>query len=105
VTPTIEAAPTAVVAVQDEPATIIGCLEFDDDRFRLKNTEGQAAPKARSWKSGFLKRSNATLEVVDTANRLRLATHVGHRVSLTGTLAEREMQARSVKMVADTCDE
>lgn len=103
--PKTETAPTATAALQDVPATIIGCLEFDDDRFRLKDTEGVEAPKARSWKSGFLRRSNTTLDVVDTANRLRLATHVGHRVSLTGTLAEREMQARSVKMVADTCDE
>jgi hypothetical protein len=104
--PRTEGAPatTATATAQGEPATIIGCLEFDDDTFRLKDTEGEDAPKARSWRSGFFKRSNARLEVVDTSNRLRLSTHVGHRVSLTGTLVEREMQARSVKMVADTCD-
>lgn len=100
-----EAAPAVAKAAQGAPATIVGCLEFDDDRFRLKDTEGENAPRARSWRSGFLRRSNATLNVVDTTNRLPLATHVGHRVSLTGTLAEREMQVRSVKMVADTCDD
>jgi len=104
--PKTEAAPTATAkaAAQAEPATIIGCLEFDDDTFRLKDTEGENAPKARSWRSGFLRRSNARIEVVDASNRLGLSTHVGHRVSLTGTLVEREMQARSVKKVADTCD-
>lgn len=101
-----EAAPTATATAtaQGEPATIIGCLEFDDDTFRLKDTEGEDAPKARSWRSGFIRRSNARLDVVDASNRLRLSTHVGHRISLTGTLVDREMQARSVKMVADTCD-
>jgi hypothetical protein len=94
----------ATAKAQGEAATIIGCLELDDDTFRLKDTEGENAPKARSWRSGFLRRSSARLNVVDASNRLQLSTHVGHRVSLTGTLVEREMHARSVKMVADSCD-
>jgi hypothetical protein len=95
----------AAAAAQGEAATIIGCLELDDETFRLKDTEGDEAPKARSWKSGFLRRSNTAVEVVDVADRLRLSTHVGHRISLTGTLIDREIQARSVKMVAASCDD
>jgi hypothetical protein len=101
--PKTEAPATATAKAQSEAVTIVGCLEFDDDTFRLKDTEGENAPKGRSWRSGFLRRSNARLEVVDASKQLGLSTHVGHRVSLTGTLVEREMQARSVKRVADTC--
>lgn len=101
--PRVEAAPSA--AAQDEAATITGCLEFDDDKFRLKDTEGENAPKSRSWRSGFLRRSNARIDVIDEANRLQLSTHVGHRVTLTGTLVEREMQARSLQMVAEACED
>jgi hypothetical protein len=96
---------SATAAVQGEAATIVGCLERDDETFRLKDVEGEDAPKSRSWKSGFLRRSNARVDVVDAGNRMRLASHVGHRVSVTGMLAEREIDARSLKMVADTCEE
>ena len=87
-----------------EPITVVGCLERDDDTFKLKKTEGEDAPKARSWKSGFLKRSAASIEVVDVANRLRLGSHVGERVSLTGMLVDREMQARSMRRLAADCE-
>ncbi|HVH28573.1 MAG TPA: hypothetical protein VM818_17535 [Vicinamibacterales bacterium] len=85
--------------------TITGCLEQDDDAFRLKNPSGESAPKARSWKSGFLRKSSATIAVVDTANRLALSSHVGRRVTLTGTLVDREMQARALQRVAPSCDQ
>jgi hypothetical protein len=85
--------------------TITGCLEKNDDSYRLKETVGTEAPKARSWKSGFLKKGTANVEVVDaTNNRLRLQNHVGKRVSLTGTLKDREMRARSVQLVAKNCN-
>lgn len=85
--------------------TITGCLEKDDDSYRLKDAVGSETPKSRSWKSGFLKKGAAKVEVVDaTNNRLRLQNHVGKRVSLTGTLKDREMRARSVQQVAKTCN-
>lgn len=84
--------------------TITGCLEQDDDQYRLKDTDGENAPKSRSWKSGFLKKGSAKVDVIDPSNRLRLQNHVGQRVSITGTLLERELQARSVQRVASTCD-
>ena len=83
--------------------TISGCLEQSDETFRLTDTAGDSAPRARSWKSGFLKKSPAALEVVDVTNRLKLPRHVGERVSLTGTLVEREMQVRALQRVGPSC--
>jgi hypothetical protein len=84
--------------------TVEGCLEEHDDSFRLKNTTGVEAPKSRSWKSGFLKKGSATIDVVDGSNRLKLQTHVGERISVTGLLVDREMQARSLHRLAESCD-
>jgi hypothetical protein len=92
-------------AVESAAVTITGCLERDDDTFRLRDTAGADAPKLRSWKSGFLKKGSASIEVVDAANRLKLANHIGQRVSVTGMLANREMQARSLQRVGASCDQ
>ena len=103
---TASSAPTVEPAVVQDPAevTIAGCLEHDNDKFRLKNTTGVDAPKSRSWKAGYLKKRSASLEVVDTANNLRLPNHVGQRVSVTGVLVDREMQVYSVRSIAPSCD-
>ena len=85
--------------------TISGCLEQNDERFRLKDTAGEDAPKGRSWRSGFLRRSASTIDVIDHADRHHLPTYVGQRVSVTGTLVDREMQVRSVAIVAESCQE
>ena len=100
------AAASASNAVQEPAAvTITGCLEDDDGTFVLKQTSGAEAPKSRTWKSGFLKKSSASIQVIDAANRLRLPTHVGQRVSLTGMLVDREMRARLLQPVAgESCD-
>jgi hypothetical protein len=83
--------------------TITGCLERDHETFRLKNTSGANAPTSRTWKSGFLKKGPATIEVVDSANRLRLSNQVGRRVNVTGVLVDREMQLRSLRRLAGFC--
>jgi hypothetical protein len=92
--------------VKDAPisATLNGCLERDGEDFRLKDTEGEKAPKARSWKSGFLKKGSPKIDVVDAGNRLKLKDHVGQRVTVSGMLSDREMQARSLKSVAPSCE-
>src|SRR2546430_596943 len=86
------------------PATIVGCLVQDNDGFRLKNTSGGDAPKARSWKSGFLKKSSKTIDVADARHRMNLARHVGEQVSVTGMLEDRELQGSSLKRVAESCE-
>src|SRR5687768_10712820 len=77
----------AVAAKQDLESistTVTGCLELrDDGMFQLKDTEGEHAPKARSWKSGFVKKGSAKIDVFDAGNRLKLGTHVGNRVSIS----------------------
>jgi hypothetical protein len=97
---TLVEAPAVTVAA----VTITGCLErADETTFRLKDTAGEDAPKSRSWKSGFLKKGSASIEVVDAAHRLKLPDHVGQKVSVTGTLVDREMQVRSLQRVATSC--
>lgn len=86
------------------PVTITGCLEQKDDTFRLKDTSGADAPRARSWKTGFLKKGSPSINVVDATNRVRLTSHVGQRVSVTGLLIDREMQVRSLQRVAPSCE-
>jgi len=85
------------------PVTLAGCLERDDDTFRLKDTLGADAPKSRSWKSGFLKKSSASITIVDAPTRLNLANHVGQRVSVTGMLEDGQMRVRSMRRVAASC--
>jgi hypothetical protein len=102
---TSNASPSAATpsAAKAAPVTITGCLEVDKDTFRLKDTEGADAPKSRSWKSGFMKKGQAKLELV-AAPGANLAAQVGRRVSVTGMLDDREMQVRSVRRVAASCD-
>ncbi|HKB13602.1 MAG TPA: hypothetical protein VKD69_23205 [Vicinamibacterales bacterium] len=83
--------------------TITGCLERDDETFRLKDTSGDYAPKARSWRSGFLKKGSATVAVVDAPKNVKLPAHVGERVAVTGVLNGREMQVRSLHRVSASC--
>ena len=97
------AAPMTPSVTAAAPVTIAGCLERDDDTFRLKDTLGADAPKSRSWKSGFLKKSSASITIVDAPTRLNLANHVGQRVSVTGMLEDGQMRVRSMRRVAASC--
>jgi hypothetical protein len=113
ITPAPETAPAASLpsstdstrdtSKQFAAVTITGCLERDAETFRLKDTAGENAPKARSWKSAFLKKGSSSVEVTDAANRVKLPAHVGQRVSVTGTLVDREMQVRSLQRIAASC--
>jgi hypothetical protein len=99
VTAPVTTSAEVTVAAKAPPVTVTGCLERTDDGFRMKDTAGADAPKSRSWKSGFLKKGSAALDVVDPARSLQLADHVGRRVSVTGTLVDREISARSLRRV------
>jgi hypothetical protein len=80
-------------------ATISGCLESDEGTFRLTDASGANAPTARNWKSGFLKKRPAHIELADGVGTLNLRSHVGRRVAATGTLADRVMRVDSVRVV------
>ena len=92
-------------SAEQTPVTVTGCLAMNNETFRLKNTTGTDAPKARSWKSGFLKKNPAPIHVVDTANRVQLPNHVGQRVVVTGTLVDREMHVSSLRRVSTSCNQ
>jgi hypothetical protein len=95
----------ADVVAAPQIVTIAGCLAQDGESFRLKDTSGADVPRSRNWKSGFLKKSPAAVEVVDASHRLKLTNHVGERVSVTGTITDGEMQARSLRRVANSCSD
>jgi hypothetical protein len=97
------AATEAGRATAAKPVSITGCLQHTDSGFMLKNAEGADAPKSRSWKSGFLKRSSSSIELVDAGNATHLGSHVGQKVSLTGPITDREMQVQALHRVAATC--
>ena len=97
-TPAPEAAAEDVASV-----TVTGCLELDDQTFRLKDASGADAPAARSWKSGFFKKRRPSVEIVDGTKTLRLRNYVGQRVAATGTFAQGELAARSVRRIAASC--
>jgi hypothetical protein len=99
--PAVESKSTA--EVQDSTSvTITGCLEHDEETIWLKKASGTDAPKSRSWKSGFLKKRPAPIELVDTAD-LKLTNYAGQRVAATGMLLNRQMRVRSVQRVAASC--
>ena len=84
---------------REKPAsvTISGCLENEDGTFLLTDASGATAPKSRSWKSGFLRKRPAPIELADGVGTLALRNHVGRRVAATGTLVDREMRVDSVR--------
>jgi hypothetical protein len=91
-------------AVIHETVTLTGCLEQDHDAFKLKNTAGTEAPKSRSWKTLGLTKKASSVTILDSGNRLKLANHVGERVSVTGALADKEMQGKTLHRVAASCE-
>jgi hypothetical protein len=99
------AAPTETArAAAVRPSSISGCLQRSDSGFMLKNTEGSEAPRSRSWKSGFLKRSTSSVSLSDPASAAHLSSYVGQRVSVTGSLVDRQMQVQSLRRLSATCE-
>lgn len=95
--------PTRADVTNDQGVTITGCLQARDDSFWLKDASGADAPKSRNWKSAFLKKHAERVQVVDATRALHLSYYIGQRVTATGTLADRTMQARSLERVAASC--
>ena len=86
--------------------TITGCLEIstDEDRFRLSDTDGASAPKSRSWRTGFLKKRSAPVDLVWPSDTLAPVKQVGKRVAATGVLMSRELKVTSVRIVSPSCN-
>jgi hypothetical protein len=96
----------AQASAASQSATISGCLEMtvNGDQFRLTDTDGTDAPKARSWKSGFLKKGSASVDLVDFSEGSLLRQYVGHRVVATGLLSGRQLRLRSIQSGGSSCE-
>jgi hypothetical protein len=100
------AAPVSTVKADAPDAastTITGCLELEEQIFRLKDASGVDAPKSRNWRSGFMRKRSVSIVLQDAAGTLNLPEHVGHRVTATGSLTGRELQVRSLTRIAPSC--
>ena len=88
------------------PVTISGCLEMSVDRqsFRLADTEGANVPKARTWRSGFLKKEATPVDLLELADPATVRKYVGQRVTATGVVENREMRVRSLQATGTGCD-
>jgi hypothetical protein len=98
----IWAEPKGTTASSRSTVTMTGCIEKRGDSFRLTDIEGDDAPRARSWKFGFIRRGTVPLDLVDGAQTAP-SRHVGERVLVTGTLDDRELTLRSLRRVTDSC--
>ena len=82
--------------------TITGCLESDDQIFKLKDTTGLGCADVTELEN----RVSEEAVGVDRGHAIQrdgvsLTNHVGQQVALTGTLVDREMNVRSVRRLAD----
>jgi len=103
--PADEAEPATGVTTGPMPTvvTLTGCLARSENAFRLNDTTGVNVPKARNWKSGFLTKRSASIAIVPDSSELPLAKHIGSRVTVSGTLIDREMRVRTLRRVSSSC--
>lgn len=98
-------ATAAAAAEKVKTVTLSGCMRSGGERntFVLTSVEGTDAPKARGWKTGYLLKRPAKVEVIPAAGSVRLRDHVGRRVSVTGTLDRKDgvqLKARSIRVLS-----
>ena len=99
-------APSTAETAALAPVTITGCLEIstDENRFRLSDTDGADAPKSRSWRTGFLKKRSAPIDLVWPSDTPAPEKQVGKRVAATGVLMSRELRVTSMRIVSPSCN-
>ena len=102
------AASIATAAAAAGPAksvTLTGCVRNGAERntFVLTKVEGADAPRSRGWKTGYLLKRRSDVAVVPAASAVRLKDHVGRRVTVSGTLEDKNgtrLKARSVRALS-----
>jgi hypothetical protein len=99
-------APPAPATAAVDQVTITGCLEAsgNGDRFRLTDTDGASAPKARSWRTGFLKKHSAAVDLVGATDVAALQRQVGKRVAVSGVQTDRELKVSAVRVISSSCN-
>ena len=97
----VAAAPVvAVVPVDPNTVTMIGCLESDGSNYRLADVQGNLAPKGRSWKTGFVTKKTKNIDLVGAPASLKLQDHVGRKVSISGLKDDdTHLKARTIKQL------
>jgi hypothetical protein len=92
----------ALAADRTKPVTLTGCLRSgaEHNSFMLTKVEGTDGPKARGWKTGYLLKRPAKVEIVTGAAAIRPKDHLGRRVTVTGVMDEKEriVKARSIRV-------
>ena len=83
--------------------TVTGCLAKNSDGFWLKNASGGHLSAARSWKTGFLKKSSPRVNVIAATTAVKLSDYVGRRVSATGVLKDQDLRVHSVRRLSASC--
>jgi hypothetical protein len=103
---TAQAPPVSNESVGPAPVTLTGCLEIsvDRDAFRLSDPDGVDAPRARSWRTGFLTKRPTPVSLVEPPDPHGLQVQVGRRVVVTGLLTDRELKVSTVRVVGPSCD-
>lgn len=102
----VAAAIASVAAAAEKPRTVTltGCVRgAERNMFVLTQVEGSDAPRARGWKTGYLLKRRSNVEVVAGAPSVRLRDHVGRRVTVTGTLEQKDraqIRARSIRVLS-----
>ena len=87
-----------------ESVTLTGCLHADGGKYVLTDLKGDKAPKGRSWKTGWIKKSTKDVEVVSNSSGPKLKEHVGRQVTVVGVRdGSAHMRASSIKRVAASC--
>ena len=79
-------------------------MTVDGEQFRLTETEGADAPKARGWRSGFLTKRSAPVQLAELSDPAGLRQYVGLRVAVTGLLTDRKLRVRSLQAAGTSCD-
>jgi hypothetical protein len=96
--------PSSTDAKPAADSTYVGCLRSEGDGQKLVLTEvgGKDVPQSRNWKTMFVTKKSAKLEV-RPAGTLSLRQHVGQTVQVSGRRVDDRIAARSVKVVGATC--
>lgn len=92
-------------ANKTKTVTLTGCVQNGGERntFVLTRVEGEDAPRARGWKTGYLLKRRTNVDVASAASSVRLKDHVGRRVTVNGTLDQTErphLKVRSVRALS-----
>ncbi|MBI2220614.1 MAG: hypothetical protein HYU53_05345 [Acidobacteria bacterium] len=92
------------VADRGEVVTFVGCLRSADHgaRFMLTDITGPNAPRARSWKTGFITRRSVSMTVT-SGRSIKLRDSVGKLVRITGRRAGDDLHAESLAFAGAIC--